>query len=1037
MIALVSDISAANICNDDVILVVFAAYGCLFLSWLTVSSLAALMFFQAYRNVRPRRTIRPEILSDRRKLCSLGWALSKRCPEGRNMRVSIFFAMLLLCCGDIHPNPGPARGTNRHQQRDEPLTIYSCNVNSIIGDVRRLGLAATISTLKYPDIITLQETKIDGTVLNSELPFENYSIFRKDRTYGGGGVLIAVKNHLRVKALPHLAPRQAELIWLEVSELAQGHTVLIGTFYRPNCADLDAAIALSNSLALARTYADSHGSKICLTGDFNCPDIDWSEGGGTRLRFRGSRVIREALFDNSLTQLVTIPTRLENTLDLVCSSHPDLVSNLRLVPPLYGDHDGLAFNMMRQIPKPSAQPKPTFNWRRADVPAMRNQLQEFVDSYMRESPRRRLEENWIHMRDSFIDAMNDNIPKSVKKARARPIPRDVVRLCRQRDRAHKAMQLYPSVENRIRYNALRNRAKRECARAHRTHMNRLSEAMAEHNTKPFWRHVAGLRKEQVALPDIEVDGVFVSNPEEKAMVFNQKFQSVFTQEEPGELPFLPPPQHQMRAFAITTEGVERRLSQLIVTKATGPDKIPARFLQSFAPIISPAVARLYQQSLETGIIPSDWKMAAVHPIFKKGDKADALNYRPVSLTSILCKQLEHIIVSQMNGYLSAHNILYDRQHGFRAGQSCETALASLIHDWAGTVDPSFVSIDALLLDFAKAFDTVPHNRLLHKIAHMGIHPLVENWIRGFLSGRQQKVVISGSESTWLPVTSGIPQGSVLGPLLFSIFINDIHENLSEGTRLNLFADDCIVYRPILGKEDCRLLQDDMDIVSNWSRKWLLRFNVGKCAHMRVSLRAQTDQVIPIPDYKLCGEFLSHSTSEKYLGVTLQSNLKFDQHIDQTVSRCNSLIGLLRRNLGKCSPAAKRTAYIALVRSRLEYCCAIFDPYAISLRVKLEAVQNRGARFVARCYSRYASVSAIKRMHRLELLTVRRREARHKLVARFISGEAKIPGVQFGPNGRDIFPPVYRRETKNSILYRTFREIELVLHTADPRIAIPP
>lgn len=422
----------------------------------------------------------------------------------------------------------------------------------------------------------------------------------------------------------------------------------------------------------------------------------------------------------------------------------------------------------------------------------------------------------------------------------------------------------------------------------------------------------------------------------------------------------------------------------------------------------------------------------------------ASNYRPVSLTSILCKQMEHIIVSQMNSFLNSHGLLYNRQHGFRSGQSCETALASLVHEWAYTIDMQGAEIDSIMLDFSKAFDTVPHRRLIHKVEHFGISPAVCTWITSFLTGRFQKVVIAGESSTWLPVTSGIPQGSVLGPLLFSLYINDIHYGLTQGTKVNLFADDSIIYREIKSRDDCRILQSDLHVLTEWSNTWLLKFNVGKCAHMRISRRLGGRRpLVAVPHYTLCGENLPRSESEKYLGVTIQSNLKFDQHIQTVISRSNSLLGLLKRNLAQCSVPAKLIAYSSLIRSRLEYCCSIFDPWQITLTRALEGVQNRATRFIMRDYSRYSSVSAMKARLGLELLKSRRKSHRHVFVRKFTSGEITIPGLVLFDRGQgpEPFPPVYSRHAGSTVFYKTFREIieqtGLAQAGAAPQLVNPP
>ena len=224
-------------------------------------------------------------------------------------------------------------------------------------------------------------------------------------------------------------------------------------------------------------------------------------------------------------------------------------------------------------------------------------------------------------------------------------------------------------------------------------------------------------------------------------------------------------------------------------------------------------------------------MADVSPIYKKGDRHKPENYRSISLTSIVCKMLEHIVHSQIMHHLDVHNLLTDSQFGFRRKRSCESQLLITVNDLAvGLRDRE--QVDAVLLDFSKAFDRVPHERLLRKLDHIGVRGVLLDWIRDFLSRRTQRVVLEGEGSYTSNVTSGVPQGTVLGPLLFLVFINDMPNVVSSNIRL--FADDALVYRSIHTHEDVVALQADLDNLQTWERKWQMSFNPDKCELIRIS-----------------------------------------------------------------------------------------------------------------------------------------------------------------------------------------------------------
>ena len=257
------------------------------------------------------------------------------------------------------------------------------------------------------------------------------------------------------------------------------------------------------------------------------------------------------------------------------------------------------------------------------------------------------------------------------------------------------------------------------------------------------------------------------------------------------------------------------------------------YLKTTAEQTAPILILIFNQSLPTGELPSDWLSANVSPIFKKGDKHTAENYRPVSLTCVCCKLLEHCIVRHIRDHLDLHNILTDREHGFRSRHSCETQLITTVDDLLAAEDEN-VRIDMAILDFSKAFDMVPHKRLMHKLQHYGISGNTHSncWINSFLTNRNQQVVIDGECSTEVPVTSGVPQGSVLGPTLFLVFINDLPDHVK--SEIRLFADDCLIYRHIYSLTDPIAMQQDLFSIGQWARDWGMQFKEKKLLLLRSS-----------------------------------------------------------------------------------------------------------------------------------------------------------------------------------------------------------
>ena len=266
-----------------------------------------------------------------------------------------------------------------------------------------------------------------------------------------------------------------------------------------------------------------------------------------------------------------------------------------------------------------------------------------------------------------------------------------------------------------------------------------------------------------------------------------------------------------------------------------------------APVIAPTLTCIFNKSYQTGQVPDDWLKANVVPVFKKGNKTDPVNYRPISLTCTCCKLMEHIVTSNIMRHATENDILYPL-HGFRSGRSCETQLTGFISDLHNNLQQGRQT-DVIVLDMAKAFDKVGHQRLIRKLKFYGIHGLTSQWIHSFLSNRTQSVVLDGSSSYTADVISGVPQGSVLGPCLFLYFINDLPTALT--SKVRLFADDTLVYLSVQSEEDERCLQVDLDRIADWGNRWMMEFNPTKCQVLRV---ARSRQVVN-HQYSLCGKKL--------------------------------------------------------------------------------------------------------------------------------------------------------------------------------------
>ena len=301
----------------------------------------------------------------------------------------------------------------------------------------------------------------------------------------------------------------------------------------------------------------------------------------------------------------------------------------------------------------------------------------------------------------------------------------------------------------------------------------------------------------------------------------------------------------------------------------------------------------------------------MYSVFKKGERSNPENYRPISLTCVCNKILEHIIHTNIIKHLSNHNALSDVQFGFCENRSAELQQINTTHDFALNLNNKGQT-EAILLDFSKAFDKVPHRLLLHKLKHYRICGKALDQTADFLSDRTQRVVCGGYSSEPVSVTSGVPQGSMMGPLLFLMYINDITLNLSSSCRL--FADDCVLYRRIDSADDPNLLQENLRRLERWEETWQTKFNISKFTVLAITLKRNP----LVSEYFLHGCKLNAITEAKYLEVLLDSKLLYKHHIDATCLKANRTLAFICRNLKSCNQQVKLDAYNVFIKPILNY-----------------------------------------------------------------------------------------------------------------------
>ena len=379
--------------------------------------------------------------------------------------------------------------------------------------------------------------------------------------------------------------------------------------------------------------------------------------------------------------------------------------------------------------------------------------------------------------------------------------------------------------------------------------------------------------------------------------------------------------------------VRKKIRKLRSDAAASPDKIGPRLLQELENELVGPLTWIFKTSLRTGDVPDDWRRANVTPIFKKGAKADPGNYRPVSLTPVCCKLLESLIRDKLMDHLLENKLINQSQHGFMSKKSCTTNLLEFMELVTKAVDEGD-PVDVVYLDFAKAFDTVPKERLLEKLRAHGVRGEVLEWIRAWLTDRTQRVVLNGSTSTWKEVLSGVPQGSVLGPILFLIFINDLDFVERLIALLRKFADDTKLGQRVKTQEQAQLLQRALDELCEWADTWGMRFNVKKCKVMHFGHNN------PRHNYTMMGQNLEEIQEEVDIGVKICANLKSSEQCRKAVRTAQTVLSQICRAFHYRDKYTFVKLYKQYVLPHLEFAVPVWSPWQDGDKELLERVQKR-------------------------------------------------------------------------------------------------
>ncbi len=479
---------------------------------------------------------------------------------------------------------------------------------------------------------------------------------------------------------------------------------------------------------------------------------------------------------------------------------------------------------------------------------------------------------------------------------------------------------------------------------------------------------AATKKESTTLID---DNGTHSDPETVSECFNRffstigsKLASVFANQPlPQDNPY-PEPSEMFSFQNIHVEYIQHQLSLLDTKNATGLDFIHARLLKDAAPAVAGPLTTIMNSSLSSGQLPAVWKSARVTAIYKEGTSTDPSNYRPISVLSICMKVFERAVHDQLSTYLTRLGYLCTQQSGFRKGHSTMTALVDVTDYVLSNMNEGCLT-GVVYLDLRKAFDTVDPEVLIHKLSWFGIKKQELLWFQNYLLNRKQQVANGGNTSKPMEISHGVPQGSILGPLLFIMFVNDLPKSIRK-CKIALYADDTVLMCP--GKtatEVQEILQDDLNRAQKWLKDNRLHLNTKKTKWSLLGTPQKLARSSNIQIY-IEDEPLEHVDTYKYLGFWIDQHLKWNEHIDQMCKKISKRLGLFRR-IRHCLPAGSaKMLYNALVLPLFDYGNVIYNNSSAHLIKKLQTLQNRGARIILQCPFRTHSKDMLKDLHWLSV-----------------------------------------------------------------------
>ena len=851
------------------------------------------------------------------------------------------------------------------------------------------------SSSNFIPMLVITETHINSNIYDAEVNIDDYNVFRSDRKdRKGGGVAVYIHHTITINNVETYSDTVCEAVLLHSKHLNQ---VIVGMYRPPTGSNnLDIHTSFVNLLSCVECFcAKLKNHQLIIMGDMNLPSIQWSTESvipGKQDK-KCAETFLNFLDNHFLTQHVNETTRKDkNTLDIIVSNIATNIHSITVekVSNKLSDHDMVncyitdIFNTEKPPVKPYSPPHPLdqLNFNKSNWEGIRNELTA-VDWNCLEN--KELNDMCNIFEKTVTSVCEKHTPKHKTLNKNKFIPADRRALIKLKSNLNHKINLHKYVipdtkQETIDRLVLKKTEVEEKIKtsiqeeAERKELKMLMQIKT--NPKVLYSYAKRKNKVKSKIGPLEGEnGKFHADDKSMADILPSQYKKAFSN--PNTVTNINITGNHVNGANITdiefsVKDIEKAIDLIPCQSAGGPDKFPACILKECKQELALPLYTIWRNSLDSGTIPEIFLQQTIIPIHKKDSKAKAINYRPVSLTSHLIKLFERVLRRKLVDFIETNNLLTKEQYGFRTGMSCMSQLLNHFEKILNLLEKSS-NVDVLYLDMSKAFDKVDHAILLRKLESMGIEGKVLKWLTAFLTNRQQIVMVNGEKSRPEKVLSGVPQGTVLGPILFILYMNDITKVLRH-SYIKIFADDSKLIKEINSMSDRDLFCEDILAVIEWATENKMELNKLKYQLLQYGKNEDLKQ-----PYKIDGSTLvTKSDFVKDLGVLMSETLQFNDHILEAKKKAKKVAGWIFRLVECRKKETIMLLYKTYVRPHLEYACSVWSPHLVKHIEALEAIQ----RTVTAKITELENMNYWERLKNLELFSIQRRRERYDIIHLF-------------------------------------------------------